>query len=446
MAKHAVLGPSSADRWVPCPGSVALSTGMPNTSNNAADEGTCYHFLASQCLEGGLDASDFVGRELCVAQTHPDGDEWSGFIEDAPAGCEYRYRTTVDHDNAQYLQVYLDYVRNAAMAATLYVEQALPISHLTEEEDAEGTGDAVIINEDQKEIHVIDLKFGRGVEVAAERNPQMMMYALGAMEKYPGTYAKVRMTIVQPRSGDGKPKEWDCPVTEVFEFGNKVKRAAKSVWAALDLYQQINDAGMATDSEVFQSWCDQYLLVGDKQCRFCRAKARCPRIAANVEGMTAVEFDNPEQVELPVTIVETPNQHPNADLAAKMDKCDLIEGWIKAVRAEVERELIEGREVPGYKLVQGKRGNRKWVSDAQAVELLKKMRLKQDEMFDFSVKSPANIEKLLKKAAPKKWERAAALIVQAEGGLSVAPVSDPRDAANVKPTADGMEAEEESFV
>ena len=440
MAKHAVLGPSSAERWMPCPGSVAL--GGANTNNDAADEGTCYHFLASVCLEGGLDAADYVGKEISVVDT-VSGEDWCGFTEDAPAGVEYRYRTTVDADNAAHLQVYLDYVRTAAMqpGATLYVEQSVPIEQLTEERDAEGTADVIITNPEQRELHVTDLKFGRGVEVAAVDSHQMRMYALGAIEKYPGPYAKIRMTIVQPRSGDGKPKEWECSATELMDFAVKVKRAAKSVWAAVDLYQEIVAAGADPKSDVYQAWADQYLLTGDKQCKFCRGKARCPKIAATVEGMTAVEFDNPEQTELPVDIVERPGQHPNADLAAKMDKCDLIEGWIKAIRAEVERELIEGREVPGYKLVQGKRGNRKWISDAQAVELLKRMRLKQDEMYDFSVKSPANIEKLLKKAAPKKWEKAQALIVQAEGGLSVAPLSDPRDAASVKPTTDGMVAE-----
>lgn len=442
MAKHAVLGPSGADRWMPCPGSVALSAGADNPSNNAADEGTCYHFLGALCLECFADAGDFAGREIGV---NADGD--AEFVEgELVDPSRFSFVAGVDPDNAQHLQVYLDYVRTAAMSGTLYVEQAVPIEHLTQEEDAEGTADAIIINTEQSEIHVIDLKFGRGVEVDAERNPQMMMYALGAMEKFPGTYKTVRMTIVQPRSGDGKPKEWSCPASEVLEFGAKVKRAASSVWAAIDLYQQIVDAGMPVDSEIFQSWADQYLLVGDKQCKFCRAKARCPRIAATVEGMTAVEFDNPEQVELPVVVEEVPNQHPNADLAAKMDKCDLIEGWIKAVRAEVERELIEGRDVPGYKLVQGKRGNRKWISEVRAIELLKKMRLKQEQMFNLSVKSPADIDKLLKKAAPKKWEKVLPLIVQAEGGLSVAPVSDPREAASVKPTADGMEAEEESYV
>lgn len=441
MAKHAVLGPSGSDRWMVCSGSVALSAGALNPSNNAADEGTCYHFLGALCLECFADANDYIDREIVVL-----ADEWCGFVNDAPGEPSIRHSSVVEPDNAQYLQVYLDYVRTAAMSGTLYVEQAVPIEHLTQEEDAEGTADAIIINTEQAEIHVIDLKFGRGVEVDAERNPQMMMYALGAMEKYPGTYKTVRMTIVQPRSGDGKPKEWSCPASEVLEFGAKVKRAASSVWAAIDLYQQILDAGMPVDSEIFQSWADQYLLVGDKQCKFCRAKARCPRIAATVEGMTAVEFENPEQVELPVVVEELPNQHPNADLAAKMDKCDLIEGWIKAVRAEVERELIEGRDVPGYKLVKGKKGNRKWISEVRAIELLKKMRLKQEQMFNLSVKSPADIDKLLKKAAPKKWEKVLPLIVQAEGGLSVAPVSDPREAASVKPTADGMEAEEESFV
>lgn len=430
---HAQLGPSGSDRWMSCAGSIALSTDLPNRSNDAADQGTCYHFLASECLTLELDVASFIGTTVIV-----DADDECYFKEDFPPGLKARYTEVVDQDNADYLQRYLDYVRTAGHGQRTFVEVAVPIDHLTGEQDAEGTADCVIINAEQRELHVTDLKFGRGVEVFAEENPQMMMYALGAIAKYPDETASltnIRLTICQPRSGDGKPKEWTCTRQHLEEFGAKVKRASNSVWAALDLYNQIKDAG---NDDAMQSWCDANLLVTTKGCQFCRAKARCPKIAGEVARTTAADFDNLDQVELPVDIVELPAQHVNQDLANKMLKCDLIEGWIKAVRAEVESELTAGREVPHFKLVQGRKGNRDWTSEDAAIKLLKGFRLKVDEMYDFSLKSPPKIEKLLGKQV-KRWPKVLPLIHQPDGKISVAHESDKRDAVSIAATTDGME-------
>ena len=430
---HAILGPSSADRWMTCLGSVALSMGLPDRPSDAADEGTCYHFLASHCLQSNENADEHVGRALGI------WDDEARFAHDGVKGATYI--TTVDADNAGYVQRYIDYVRLLAFENTLHVEQSVPIGHLTEEEGGEGTADAIVINELQRELAIVDLKFGRGVAVEAEDNHQMRMYALGALEKFAPAVDTVRMVIVQPRSGDGKPQEWVIPVAELNEFATKIKRAAKSVWAALNLHNELMDARVDPRSELYQSWADQYLLVTEKACRWCRAKSRCPKIAAVVAEVTTAGMEDETQTELPVVINELPGMHPNQDLANKMLKVELIEGWLKAVRAEVERELLAGREVPHYKLVQGKKGNRQWTSDEEAAALLKKMRLRVEEMYDLSIKSPPNIEKQLK-ATPKRWQRILPLITQRDGKISVAHESDGRAAVNVAPDTSGMAAEE----
>jgi Protein of unknown function (DUF2800) len=132
-----------------------------------------------------------------------------------------------------------------------------------------------------------------------------------------------------------------------------------------------------------------------------------------------------------------PETAPVDRLADAMDKTDVVEIWVKAVRARVEANLLDGTPVRGYKLVQGKKGNRKFADEAAAEEYLKKSaRLKDDEMYKFELLSPPALEKRLKPwvdsegverkpiLGPRQWNTVKAMITQAEGGISVAPESD----------------------
>ena len=122
-------------------------------------------------------------------------------------------------------------------------------------------------------------------------------------------------------------------------------------------------------------------------------------------------------------------------LPIAMAKVELVEQWCKAVRAEVERRLLAGQQVDGYKLVEGKRGNRKWGSEESVEALFKSFRLRQDEMYDFSLISPTKAEKLFKEN-PKRWAKVKDLITQNEGKPSVASANDKRPALVVQSVAD----------
>ena len=121
-----------------------------------------------------------------------------------------------------------------------------------------------------------------------------------------------------------------------------------------------------------------------------------------------------------------------------MEKIGLVEMTASAIRAEVERRLVAGVEVPGFKLVEGKRGNRAWVNPDEAELQLKTMRLKVDEMYDLKLISPTTAEKLAKagKLGPRQWAKLQDQIGQAQGKPSVAPESDKRPAISVAATAD----------
>jgi hypothetical protein len=375
MSAHAQLSPSSAVRWMSCPGSVRMCEGIPDTSSDASLEGTMMHTVSAHCLTRGTDAAGYVGV------TDPE----TGLI--------------LQVEQAQAIQTYVDTVRDIVVTTggALLVEQRLSIWHMTGEEDAHGTADAIIMTMD--ELIVIDAKFGRGVAVDAEENPQLMMYAAAAYVEHELAYdfKCVRMMIVQPRL-NASP-EWTIDVAELNEFIEEVQISA-------ELTRQP----------------DAPLVPSAKGCQWCRAKATCPAITNRIMD----DFDN--------VVPETADER---DLARIMANADMIEKWVKAVRAEVERRLLAGEPVPGYKLVQGKKGNRQWADPDAAEETLKSMRIKHDQMYDYKLASPTSIEKLAKAGdvGPRQWTKIQDLITQSEGQPSVAPESDKRPALVTSATA-----------
>jgi hypothetical protein len=302
----------------------------------------------------------------------------------------------------------------------LLIEQRVDFSEFVGVPGSTGTADAIVLAGKVLQVH--DLKFGRGVRVDAERNEQLMLYALGALSMLDllGEIERVVMVIHQPRLDH--VSEWECSADELREWASTARDAAATAVACFA------SAEIMTET----------LNPGEKQCRWCRAKATCPALAAKVQQDIGAEFAvlaDPKRTD-PVT--KAPGQMVEPDLAAAMAAIPLIEGWCKAVLAEGERRLLAGVPVAGFKLVEGRRGSRKWFDAADAEAALKAMRLKHDEMYDYSVISPTTAEKLVKAGSlgARQWTKLQALITQAEGRPSVAPASDKRPAIVVDATAD----------
>ena len=129
-------------------------------------------------------------------------------------------------------------------------------------------------------------------------------------------------------------------------------------------------------------------------------------------------------------------------LASLFARVGLVESWCKAIREAVFTELSAGRDVPGYKLVEGRKGRREWSDDAGAEAMLKSMRLKREEMYDFKLISPTTAEKLAKAGVigERQWPKLQSLITQSDGGPSVAPASDPRPAISLMAKPEDFEA------
>lgn len=415
--EHALLAPSAAYTWIECPASTAAQIGQPDESSEYADDGTASHELMKWCLENGTDCSDYMGRIIKVGER------------------EFE----VDDERAEYVQIFVDRVRDRKQAlelagaqVTLRIEQALSIEHITGEKGAKGTSDVIIIaefNDGRVELEVWDLKYGRGVEVSAERNYQAMIYAAAADAEYAviAEFDSIRVVIHQPRVNP-EPSEWALTPQELYEWVDTVAKPAAA--RAMHLAGGV----LATvEGKPFNGPWEFNLAdfnPGEKQCRWCKAKAVCPALSKYVETTIGSEFQYLEN-DPPSAVLLS-----NEDLGLIYPSLPLIEAWGKAVLARIEHELLNGQPVPGTKLVQGRRGHRKWVDEAETEALLKSMRLKSDEMYNRKVISPTQAEKLLAKDAPRRWKKVESLITQKEGAPHVAPESDKRPALVIAPPED----------
>lgn len=408
---HSKFSASASARWIACPGSMVLSKGKVDKGSQYADEGTVAHTLASWCLTENTDAAAYLGRVIA--------------IEDSGRKFE------VTDDMARDVQVYVDLVREyRGEDGVLMVERQVNYSAAigVEADQGWGTSDAIIAKGGL--LIVADLKFGRGEEVEATDNTQMALYALGALAEFDGIaeFERVLMVISQPRTSHA-PREWEISIDELRKIGVQAWDAASRVIEAEEAYP----AG---------DWHERFTAATEKGCRWCKAKATCPTLR-NVVAETVMPVTNPCSADdfencSPDT---TERLGDNQWLALCLSKVDMIEDWCKAIRAEAERRLLAGEAVPGFKIVQGKKGNRAWSDAEQAEQMLKTFRLKQEEMYEFKLISPTTAQKLAdaETIGKRQWPKLQALITQSEGKLHVAPVSDKRPAVEVKPIADEFE-------
>ena len=417
-AAHSYWSASKFESLMLCPGKIVLEDGAPDNTNAYAAEGTAAHQVLTWALQEERPAAAYIGRLIHLDSRGKPCD---------PFAATYTYQ--VDEEIAEHVQVCVDYCLDlkgddGVLFADIVVNYS---SYLGVDTDtAWGTADVIIAR--GNELIVVDFKYGRGVEVDAERNPQMSLYGLGALQAYQGLVAdfeRVRMAISQPRVKKA-PSEWDCSVDELEAWGRSTARSAVATC--------VNANSMFRNSSGVDKWEETFLRPAEKACKFCKAKATCPALRNEVAQTFSAPAATPDE------FVDLEPLQPSAHrdefwIAACLSKVDLIEDWCKAVRAEAERRLLKGDNVPGYKLVQGKKGARQWANAKEAEETLKSMRVKLEDMYDMKLISPTTAEKLHKAGTigPRQWPKLQGLITQNEGKPHVAPESDSRPALVVTP-------------
>lgn len=414
MSEHALWSPSAATKNMSCAGALAMEQGLADKESEFAAEGTCAHTIQSLCLTEGKDAVDYIGRVEKVGE----------------------FEFIVDEDMAEHVQTSVDAVRGkiaefklrGAKSVELLVEVRVNFSEYSGIPDSFGTSDVVLLVEwpgDYDEIHVRDLKFGRGVQVFAARNKQMMHYALGAYHQFAvlGDFGKFSMAIDQPRLNH--MDEWECDLDTLLAFGRDIARAAGKSYEVIEIRKKGGDI-------------TSFLTPTTEGCMWCKAKASCPALASHVAQTVFDDFAAFDEPELPALNIS----HDPALLARKMAATPLVEDWIKAVRAATEVELFAGRAVPGYKLVMGKQGNRKWTDEEKVAEKLEALGVKRSDMYSFKLFSPTQMEKTMK-GDPDDWAQVVSMITRRDAVPSVAPEADKRPAVIVEKIEDCFQNEDD---
>lgn len=307
-SQHAFLSPSAAHRWLNCTAAPHIEEKFPDVETPFAAEGTLAHAICATKLKDAL------------GQAHPEEDAEVHELWDKYYNVEMEEYTDSYVDTV--LQAYNE-ARQKTPDATLLVEQRLDFGERVPE--SFGTSDAIIVADNT--LHVFDFKYGKGVKVSADHNPQMMIYALGAYDAFSLEYdiRTISMSIVQPRLANFDT--YEIIVSDLLD------------WSVTELEPKAKEA-FSQEGE---------MRPGD-WCRFCKAKGQCKALALHC-------------------LIETlPNSGTlsNAEIGRILPQISLIKDWCSAVEDTALGKIMNGEEIEGWKVVEG-RSVRK-ISDVESVK------------------------------------------------------------------------------
>lgn len=362
---HALLSASSAHRWLECPPSVRLTADIPDTAGEAAAEGTLAHSVVEERLDSIIEKGIWPKKAS------------------AKLRMDERYRPVME-EHADTMVAYVMDIFDRLHAPILMSEQRLDFSRWVP--DGFGTGDALVIADG--ELHVIDYKYGKGVPVYAEGNPQLRLYALGAYEAYDPLYSihTVHMHIVQPRL--------DSQTSETLTAEELLRWADEYVVPRAQL--ALEGSGSMHPGE----WC-----------RFCRVRATCRARAEQQLALARYEFQSP--------LLLTPEEI--GDILGRVDE---LSKWAKSVKDyALQTAVHSGESFPGWKLVRG-RANRKLTDEAEVAAILTEQGFPPEKIY--SLKGLTDLEEVVGKK--HLADLLGDLIVKPEGRPTLAPESDRRQA------------------
>ena len=359
---HALLSASSAHRWLSCPPSAVAAEAYPDQDTEFTREGTLAHEVAEKV------ARRYVKGEIALEQ----------YDDDAPTemiACATNY--------ADYI---LEQMKSPD--AVVLLEQRVDFSPWVPE--GFGTCDCIIIQGDT--LTIIDYKYGQGVAVSAVDNPQMKLYALGALNDYGFAcdVTKVEMHIFQPRLDS--ISDDSLTADELLAWAEKtVKPIAEKAFKGKGNY----NAG--------------------EHCRFCQHAGRCRKLKT-----VCTEYVETHDLRVGVPVLA------DFEIAEALKMEPLITLWLRKVKEQAYNTLMNGGTVPGYKLVEGKLGNRKWTNEIDVAKKLEEAGYSREDITETKLLSPSAMDKALgKKRAAELLE---GYITRAPGAPTVVPETDKRPA------------------
>jgi hypothetical protein len=365
MNKHALLSASSSHRWLECPPSALLEKEEPDSTSAAAEEGTAAHEMAEHKL------SVYLGEKSVHQPSLFDNEEMEGYTDDYVA----------------FVVEQIQQAKSICKDPLTLLEERLDFSEYVP--DGFGTGDCVIIADDK--LQIIDLKYGLGVLVASENNPQMMLYALGALSTYGNLYdiKEISMTIFQPRREN--ISTWTIPVEQLYQWAKEVVKPKAQL--------AINGEGD------FKS---------GSHCTFCKVKVKCRKRAETNLKIAQMEFQKPALLE-------------DAEIEEVLSVINDLTKWASEVQAyALDMAVNRSKQWNGYKLVAG-RSVRKYVDEEKVATAA--VANGYDDIYKKSLIGLTEMTKLMGK---KKFDEVLGeFIIKPPGKPSLVPESDKRKAIQV---------------
>ena len=378
---HARLSASAADRWIHCPGSITLTEQLhlPNTGSAYADEGTMAHSVAEWKLTNARKGPKYKK----AVKAWEASEHWSGEMDEA---------TDFYADEVQ--AVYMRLLQKDA-ATVLMVEQRVDLGEWIP--GGFGTSDAVIIG--AGEIHVCDLKYGKGVKVEAEENPQLRLYGLGSAALFADLYdfENVVLHIIQPRLDH--ISEEHISLADLQAWGDEVIRPAAK------------EASEGSERQACGTWC-----------KFCPAKAVCRARAEENLALARMDFKKPPAL--------TPEE-----IAEVLGQIDRLQAWAKDVADYALEQALNGEHYDGWKLVEG-RANRRYADETKVAEVLTRAGYDEAMLYERKLLTITAMEKLIgKKNFSTLLEGNMGLVVKPTGKPVLVPSTDKREELNTAAAA-----------
>lgn len=362
---HAILSASGSHRWLNCTPSARLELEFENTTSEAAREGTAAHALCEHKLK----------KFLKKRSKRPASDYNSDEMEE----CTDAY--------AEFVMEQYEETKKSCKDPVILIEQKLDFSCYVPE--GFGTGDCIIISDDK--LHIIDFKYGQGILVEAEHNPQMMLYALGALEIYDALYdiKEISITIFQPRREN--VSTWTISIEEL------------KVWAEEELKPKAQMAYEGNGEYLPGEWCT-----------FCKAAVKCRARAEEKMKLARMEFKMPPLL-------------TDAEIEEVLTVLPGLTKWANEITAyATEAAIHHGKEWNGFKVVEG-RSNRKYRDEQLVAEAAKKHGY--TDIYRQSLIPMTEMQKLMGKSAFE--EILGDLIYKPPGKPTLVPITDKRPAMNV---------------